>query len=209
MASALDREKLARAARALNAGSARCGLPALILMTDEVRVPDPLAAARALPRGSAVILRHTDAEARAKLGHALIELVRDRRLMLLVAGDAPLAAEIGAHGLHLPEARMRDAVHWRALRPWWTITAAAHSARALATARIAGVDAALLAPVFATPSHPERKPLGLLRARLIAARAAIPVYALGGVNAETVARLAHANFAGIAAIGGLLSDQSV
>jgi thiamine-phosphate pyrophosphorylase len=206
MASALDREKLARAARALNAGSAWRGLPALILMTDQARVPDPLAAARQLPRGSAVILRHTDAKTRAALGHALIELVCNRGLMLLIAGDAPLAAAIGAHGLHLPEARAREAAHWRALRPWWTITAAAHSERALATARIAGADAALLAPVFATSSHPDRKPLGLLRTRLIAARAGLPVYALGGINAETVARLAHADFAGIAAIEGLLSD---
>lgn len=206
MASALNREKLARAARALNAGGARRGLPALILMTDQTRVPDPLAAARALPRGSAVILRHTDAKKRAALSRALIEVARGRGLMLLIAGDAPLAASIGAHGLHLPEARAREAAHWRALKPSWTITAAAHSERALAQARIAGVDAVLLAPVFATSSHPDRKPLGLLRTRLIAARAGLPVYALGGVNAETVVRLAHANFAGVAAIEGLLPD---
>lgn len=206
MASALDREKLARAARALNAACPWRGLPALILMTDQVRAPDPIGAARALPCGSAIILRHTDAKARAALARALIEMARNRGLMLLVAGDAPLAAEIGAHGLHLPEARAREAAHWRALKPAWIITAAAHSARAVATARIVGADAALLAPVFATSSHPDRAPLGLLRARLIAARAGLPVYALGGVNAETVARLARSNFAGIAAIEALLPD---
>ncbi len=206
MASALNREKLARAARALNAACRRPDLPDLILMTDQTRVPDPAAAARALPRGSAVILRHTDTKARATLGRALIDIARNRGLMLLVAGDAPLAAEIGAHGLHLPEARAREAAHWRALRPSWMITVAAHSERALTAGRIAGADAALLAPVFATPSHPERDPLGPLRARLIVDRAGLPVYALGGVNAQTVARLAHANFAGIAAIEALLPD---
>jgi thiamine-phosphate pyrophosphorylase len=208
MASALNREKLARAARALNAACPRRGLPALILMTDRVRVPDPVAAARALPRGSAIILRHTDAKTRAALARALIEVARSRGLKLLVAGDVPLAAEIGAHGLHLPEARAREAAHWRALKPAWIITAAAHSARGLTAARIAGADAALLAPVFATPSHPEREPIGLLRARLMAARAGLPVYALGGVNAHTVARLAHASFAGIAAIDALLPAKA-
>ena len=206
MASALNREKLARAARALNAACPWCGLPALFLMTDQVRVPDPVAAARALPRGSAIMLRHTDANARAALARALIDVARSRGLMMLVAGDVPLAAEIGAHGLHLPEARAREAAHWRALKPSWIITAAAHSERALATARIAGAHAALLAPVFATPSHPDRESLGPLRARLIAARAGSPVYALGGVNAHTIARLAHASFAGIAAIEALLPD---
>lgn len=206
MASALNREKLARVARALNAGVARRDLPALILMTDQTRVPDPAAAVRALPRGSAVILRHTEAKARAALARALVEIADASGLILLIAADAPLAAEIGAHGLHLPEARAREAAHWRALKPSWIITAAAHSARALSAARIAGADAALLAPVFATPSHPDREPLGLLRARLIAARAGLPVYALGGVNAQTVARLQHATFAGIAAIEALLPD---
>jgi thiamine-phosphate pyrophosphorylase len=85
------------------------------------------------------------------------------------------------------------------------ITAAAHSARALAVAQRAGADAALLAPVFTTASHPERVPLGALKVRLMAARAGLPVYALGGINASTIARLKGANLAGIAAIEGLLA----
>jgi thiamine-phosphate pyrophosphorylase len=208
VASVLNREKLARAARALNAASGQGNLPALILMTDRARVPDPVAAARSLPRASAVILRHTDAKARAVLARALVVIARERRLLLLVAGDARLAANIGADGLHLPEAQAREAAHWRALRPSWIITAAAHSARGLMAARIAGADAALLAPVFATSSHPDRRPLGLSRARLIAARAGLPVYALGGVNAHTAARINYSCFAGIAAIDALLPDQS-
>jgi len=206
MAYALDREKLARVARALNARDGRHNLPALILMTDQARLPDPVAAARFLPRGSAVILRHTDAGMRAVLGRALAAIARERGLLLLVAGDARLASELGAHGLHLPEARSREAAHWHALRPSWLITAAAHSVRGLTVARLAGADAALLAPVFATPSHPDRQPLGVLRVRLLAARAGLPVYALGGINARTIARLKDARLAGIAAIEGLLGN---
>jgi thiamine-phosphate pyrophosphorylase len=134
MAYALEREKLARAARALNAASRWRNMPALILMTDQARLPDPVAVARSLPRGSAIVLRHTDIGARAALGRRLSDIARERGLLLLVAGDARLAADIGAHGLHLPEARAREAAHWRAVRPSWLITASAHSARALATA---------------------------------------------------------------------------
>jgi thiamine monophosphate synthase len=39
----------------------------------------------------------------------------------------------------------------------------------------------------------------------MAARAGFPVYALGGINASTIARLQCANLAGIAAIEGLLA----
>src|SRR5262245_57764779 len=199
MASALQREKLARAARALNARARGCALPPLILMTDQARVPDPVAAARGLPRGSAIILRHTDASMRGALARTLAKIAREHELLLLVAGDARLAADVGAHGLHLPEARAREAAHWRALKPSWLITAAAHSLRGLMAARIARADAALLAPVFATSSHPDRQPLGVMRFRLMAARGGFPVYALGGISAQTVKRLKDANLVGIAA----------
>lgn len=204
MAYALKREQLARAARALNAAAGCPPLPALILMTDQDRLPDPVAAAGTLPSGSAVILRHTDAKARTVLARRLIGVARERKLMLLIAGDARLAAAIGANGLHLPEARARESAHWRALRPEWLITAAAHSARALAIAERAGADAVLLAPVFPTASHPGRGSLGALKVRAMAQRAGLPVYALGGVNAQTVARLKGSRLAGIAAIEALV-----
>jgi thiamine-phosphate pyrophosphorylase len=180
----------------------------LILMTDEARLPDPLAAARALPKGAAIVLRHRDGKARAELAAALVRIARARGLMLLIAGDADLAARLGAHGLHLPEAKMHEAAHWRALRPHWRITVAAHSAQTLARARSLGADAALLASIFPTRSHVGRGVLGAIRFRLMARAASCPVYALGGVNAETVRRLHGAPLAGIAAIEALLPDQS-
>jgi thiamine-phosphate pyrophosphorylase len=206
MALALARAKLARAARALNAPFPH--LPPLILMTDDKRLNDPIAAARGLPKGAAIILRLTRDAARTLLAHALMPIVRERGLILLVAGDAWLAAEIGCDGLHLPEARAREAAHWKARHRSWLITAAAHSARAVALAAGAGADAVLLAPAFATASHRGRAGLGVSRLRLIAAHAAVPVYALGGVNAENVQRLSGARLAGIAAIEALIPTQS-
>lgn len=206
MASRLAREQLARAARALNARHFARALPPLILMTDEDRVADPLAAALGLPKGAAIVLRHRDAKKRAALAEALARLARARGLLLLIAGDAALAARVRARGLHLSEARAKEAAHWKAKRPDWLITVAAHSAASLAHGHRAGADAALLAPAFPTLSHVERQGLGPSRLRLMAAGAKLPVYALGGVNAASVGRLAGARLAGIAAIEGLLPD---
>jgi thiamine-phosphate pyrophosphorylase len=204
MATGLARAKLARAACALNA-RAHVLLPPLILMTDENRLADPVSAAAALPKGSAVILRHTDASARAELAQALASLSARRGLIFLVASDAELAMRVGADGLHLPEKRLSEAAHYKALRPRWLVTAAAHSGRALALAGLFRADAGLLGPAFPTLSHKERAPLGIAKFRLIAANAPLPVYALGGVNAQSVVRLAGARLAGIAAIEGLLA----
>jgi thiamine-phosphate pyrophosphorylase len=167
----------------------------LVLMTDD-RKADWVRAARALPQGSMVVVRGRDAKQRRMLAEQLQGLAT-----LLIADDPVLAAETGAAGLHLPEARMREAAHWRARYPHWIITASAHSLRALMGAHM--LDAVFLSPVFATTSHKQARPLTPVRAAFIAAHAPVPVYALGGINSRNAALLAPA-FSGIAAIGSLL-----
>ena len=198
---------LAKLARELNstARSGR-GLPALVLLSDRRRLADPIPAAKRLPLGAAVILRHYDAPERADLARRLARICRERRILLLVAGDGALAAEVGAAGLHFPESRVAECAVWRDRRQDWLITAAAHSLPALMRAHAAGADAALLAPVFATASHPDARPIGPLRfARLVRA-SPLPVYALGGVNRATAARLKGSGAVGIAAISGIADD---
>jgi thiamine-phosphate pyrophosphorylase len=198
----LARAQLARAARQLNrAGGA--ALPALILLTDDERLPDPAPAIRALPPGSLVVLRSRDRARRIALVAWLASVFRERRLRWIIAGDALLAAKSGADGVHFPEHEIALAARWRVRRPQWLITCAAHSLRASARASRAGADAILLAPVFATASHPVRAHLGNMRTRLIAKAAPLPVYALGGLDSLTARRLAGAQLAGLAAIGGL------
>lgn len=162
-------------------------------MTDDDRLPDPLRAARALPRGSMVIVRSRDAAKRRALVSALKPIACARNLKILVAGDAALAL----HGIHLPETRAKEAAHWRALHPRWIITVAAHSS----SINVREADAILLSPIFPTESHPTAKHIGAARARLMARSMKTPVYALGGVDAINAASLN--GFSGIAAIGAL------
>ena len=168
-------------------------------MTDDLRLPDPLAAARSLPAGSLVIVRARDKARRAPLAARLRDLAWARGLLLLIADDPALARAIGANGLHLPEARAREAAHWRAKNPGWLITASAHSLAALL--RASAADAVLLSPVFATASHTNAPALSAVRARLIARQSVLPVFALGGVTSGNAALLT--GFSGIAAISAL------
>lgn len=197
MSDSASRRIFARAAARL-AASARCDLPPLILMTDDERLPDPVAAASALPRGSMVIVRAQDAARRRVLALALREVARRGGLFLLIAGDVALARSIGSDGIHLPEARIGEAASIRAQNRF-IVTASAHS---LAALRKAGaVDALILSAVFPTQSHPWGANLGPLRAAMMARLCPLPVYALGGITAKNAARLD--GFCGIAAIGAL------
>jgi thiamine-phosphate pyrophosphorylase len=179
------------------------GLPALLFFTDPVRTPAPEAAAGLLPPGAGVVFRafgDPDAEA---AGLRLGRIARARGLKLLAGADEALAARIGADGVHLPERLAWRARRIKARRPGWIVTAAAHSPRAARRARAAGADAVVVSPVFPSRSPSAGTPLGVLRLALLARRAGLPVYALGGVNAATAGRLGGLPLAGLAAVEGL------
>ena len=194
------------AARLKHAAGSR--LPALLLMTDEARLADPLPAARALPAGSGVILRHYGAPERASLARRLAAIARRRGLVLLVGEDPALARRVGAHGVHLPERSIgrAGAVRWQRE---WLITTAAHSPAALRAAAAAGADAALLSPVFATASHPDVRALGPQRFAALARASPLPVYALGGVDGTCARLLQGSGAIGIAGIGGLIPQATL
>ncbi|WP_439817337.1 thiamine phosphate synthase [Zavarzinia sp. CC-PAN008] len=197
----MEAETLVAATRKLNARRRRSGVPPLVLVTDARRLPDPLRAIARLPRGSAVLVRDYDAPQRAALARHLARAGRARGLIVLVAGDRRLARDVGADGVHLPEFQVGRRTGTGRWRSGTLLTAAAHSAAALARARVRGVDAVLLSPVFPTASHPGAPALGLHRFRALVRSAGLPVIALGGVEAATARAALRAGAAGLAGIG--------
>ena len=197
----------------LNWASGRCDLPALIVMSDERRLPDPLAGSshgsKRLRPGSAVMVRHSDARARRDLAQRLAPLCRARGLLLMISDDLDLALSCEADGLHLPEgvAASADAIvirrRWRGL-----LTCAAHGPRALVRAALIGADAAVLSSVFETQSHPGRAGAGPMRFLSWTRNARVPVYALGGIKAANAGRLRNGNLVGLAGVGGFASSGS-
>ncbi len=157
-------------------------LPVLWLFTDAARLPDPLPAIRALPRGlCGVVFRHDNAADRAALGKRVAALCRVRGLPLVVAGDARLAARLGA-GVHLRGGRWPGAVRRRKL-----LTASAHNIPQLKRGVREGAVILFLSPACATESHPMAKALGPCRWREMARRAGRKrVYCLGGVTGGNI-----------------------
>lgn len=176
-------------------------LPALLFMTDEGRLPDPLPAIARLPPGCGVVFRHYGWPERRELGRRVAALCRARRLVLLVAADVGLAAELRADGLHLPEGLARSGaarqLSWLSRRRG-LLTVAAHSRAALRRARQIGADAATLSPVFATASHPGASGLGLRRFTRLCRTSRLPVYGLGGITVKTARLLSDSGAAGLA-----------
>lgn len=199
-----DLRRLARAAHRLGRRAAVASpLPSLWFFTDPERTPEPERIAARLPAGSGVVFRHfgaADAEAQVE---RLAAIARKRRLILLIGDDPALAATVSAAGVHLPQRQMGAVRTLREARSDWIVTAAAHDWAAVRMAAHAGVDAVFVSPVFKSDSPSAGAPLGLSRMRRWVARTRAPVFALGGVNAQTIGRLRGTGVAGFAAVAAL------
>ena len=167
-------------------------MPPLWLFSDPARMGDVMAAVRALPAGlCGVVFRHDGVRGRAALLQEVARLCRDRRLVLVVAGAAPLPA--GAKR-HLREGRGASG-----------LTSSAHGRAGLVRARRAGVRLAFLSPAFPTASHPGAPALGPVRWAACARGAGVAVAALGGIDGRSVRRLPRSLVA-VGAIGALLGE---
>ena len=118
---------------------------------------------------------------------------------VLVNSDAELARSAGADGVQLPAGMLATLNE----RPQLALVGAScHSRVELRKAESLGADFAVVGPVKPTPSHPVGTPSGWDGFRAIAAGAAIPVFAIGGLTREDLAPAWESGAHGVAMIRG-------
>jgi thiamine-phosphate pyrophosphorylase len=196
-------------------------LPRVLLVTDPVFGDDVILdrvrrVGAALPRGTFGVQlrdkRRPVVSLRVFAGQ-LRRVTRAAGAALFVNGNACVARDVGADGVHLG----REAGSVRAARvifdrPCW-VSVAAHSDDDVRRAMDEGADAVLVSPVFPSRSHSalqhERK-AGRGVAAIRSARAVVLsqsfLYALGGVTADTAPACAAAGADGVAVIRGVLGS---
>ncbi len=182
-------------------------IPWLWFFTDPVRTPDPLAVVRRLPRGAVVVYRAFGAPEAKEMALALRQLTRAQGLKLLIGADPDLAARVGADGVHLPERLTNLIPAIRRGRPGWLISVAAHDVRAIRRGQAA--DVLVVSAAFVSRSPSAGPALGPIRFTRLVRSSAKPVIALGGVNNKNAPRLISTGAVGIAAIEGLMTDQTL
>ena len=121
----------------------------------------------------------------------LAAIARRRGHLIILSDSALTAREWGADGIYgAPLSlypRRRDLIR----------IATAHDMTEIAQANRIGADAVMLSPLFPTRSHPGAKTLGPMRFRQIARHAAMPVIALGGMDADKARQLDWPRWAAI------------
>ena len=178
-------------------------LPSLLFFTDPARIASPEAVAERLPAGAGIVFRAFSAEDAVEQGRRLRAIADARGLILLAGAHPGLAEGIRAEGLHMPERLAGQIPKLRAEHARYLITVAAHDLSAVRAAERAGADAVIVSPVFPSNSPSAGSPLGVEGLKTLVEATTLPVYALGGVRADTVDQLAGSGIVGIAAVEAL------
>lgn len=209
-------DTLLKQARQLNLrnGGKHCVIPPIALMTDDVRLPDPETAIKALPADSMVVFRHYDHPERAILGARLRRLCRAKGILFLVANDLSLALKLDADGIHLPEYRIHQTPQIYAQIPHDLIrTSACHQINTIRALRqlpkATRPDGVFISPIFPTQSHPGAATLkqrDMLAMARLCKEAKMPPIGLGGITGKTAAKLRTSALASLAGIGFSASE---
>ena len=146
-----------------------------------------------------VQIREKDLTARQLM--ALIAALDRKHARILVNGRMDVALASGADGVHLPSDSPAPSFFRRLAPAGFLIGVSCHSVQQVLLAEQGGADFTVLGPIFATPSKlAYGEPLGLRVLHEAAHSAAIPVFALGGVNDTNREACQRAGARGIAGI---------
>jgi thiamine-phosphate pyrophosphorylase len=183
--------------------------PPLLLVTDRAQARLPLedVVAAACAGGCRwVSVREKDlaADAQVALARTLGPVTQRFGARLTLHGDPALAQAAGLDGVHLP-ANGDPAAARAALGPTALIGMSVHGAAEAAAFDPALVDYAIAGPAFLTASKPGYGPaLGAAGLAAIRRAAAVPVVAIGGIEAHNVHEVMAVGVAGLAVMGSVM-----
>jgi thiamine-phosphate pyrophosphorylase len=187
----------------------RLPAPALLLITDRQQAGGTISsiAEAAFSAGCRWLsLREKDLppSEQAALLRGLLDCAQKYHATVSLHGDAKLARDAGAHGIHLAAAG-DVAEARRLLGDDALIGLSIHGAEEACSLAPGLVDYVIAGPVFETSSKPGYGPaLGPEGLALVAKTCPVPVIAIGGINPENTPDCVLAGAAGIAVMGGVM-----
>lgn len=172
---------------------------------------EALAAARVYRKIIAVQLREKDLSGREllELAHELRRICTSHGAMLLINDRIDVALACDADGVHLPADSFGASDARRLLGPEKLIGVSTHSVDEVKKAGDSGADFVVFGPVYRPISKDGYGPAaGLDGLRAACEASTIPVYALGGIDAERVRELHGIDVAGVAVVGSVFGADS-
>ena len=145
-----------------------------------------------------------DVAAIRALAEQLIPICRAASVPFILNDHPHLAAEVGADGLHvgqddMPVAEVRKIVGARAI-----VGLSTHSVAQAVAAADAGPDYIGFGPLFATPTKPDYRPVGLGDMAEVHHRVSLPIFCIGGIKRENLPAVIRAGARRAVIVSGIL-----
>lgn len=170
---------------------------------------DPLAVAQEILYGgcAAMQLRAKTLSDRDQLALArrLLLLCKTRGVPLFINDRVDIARASGAHGVHLGQNDLPLA-EARSCYPGALIGVSTHDRTQAAVAIAGGADLIGFGPIFPTRTKSNAAPVvGIAQLSEVVSNASVPVVAIGGIDANNIAEVAHSGVAMACAVSAVLT----
>ena len=162
----------------------------------------------AIGKPDAVILREKDLseEDYTKLAGKVMDICGKAHVKCILHSYASAAAKLRADSLHLPLPLLKD-TDSAVIKGFKTIGVSCHSAADVSLAESLGATYVTAGHIFETDCKKDIPPRGLGLLSDITKTSGVPVYAIGGINADNIALTKDAGASGACIMSGLMRSD--
>ena len=128
---------------------------------------------------------------------------------LIINDHAEIAARVSVEGVHVGQDD--DSIHVARQKAGRDLIVgkSTHSLAQANAAQAEGADYVGFGPIFATPTKPDYKPIGLGNIRRVHQDVSIPVFCIGGINVDNLQQVIDAGAKRVVMVSALLKARSI
>lgn len=146
---------------------------------------------------------------RWEIAERLAQVLRPTEALFIVNDHLELALAAGADGVHLGQEDLPVAVARRLAGSSLLVGVSTHSMEQALAAQDAGADYLGVGPVFATPTKPDSRPVGLELVRAAARQIQVPWVAIGGIDQSNLALVLSSGATRVAVVRAVAAAPDV
>jgi thiamine-phosphate pyrophosphorylase len=139
-----------------------------------------------------------------KLALELHSITTERGVGLIINDHPQIARDVRAEGVHLGQDDLPVADARRIVGPECAVGKSTHSIDQAIRAFYEGADYIGFGPIFATPTKPDYSPIGLEDIARVHESVRIPIFCIGGIKLDNLAKVIEAGARRVVIVSGLL-----
>ena len=143
------------------------------------------------------------------LVYEIHEITVQSGMPLIVNDHAEIAAQVPVEGVHVGQDDDSILVARQKAGRDLIVGKSTHSLAQAHTARDEGADYIGFGPIFATPTKPDYKPIGLGDIRLVHLDVGLPIFCIGGINIDNLQQVIDAGAKRVVMVSALLKAHSI